>query len=327
MFPLKLGELKQLAQAFSGIDGADAQQKMRQRMLELNLDSGTFYQELEMTSRFVDTHRDISFSNAHMQLHSHTFYELLYCTNTCGAEYLVGSERYRLRQGDLVFIPPGVSHRPLLPDNMSEPYRRYVLWLSAEFMDFFAALFSYPFTEKQAQASLLRTGGTRWEQLGKLFRAGVEETERQADGWEAAVIGNTMQLLTQIKRATNARSAQFMQAEKPELLDRITAYIEANYSSEINIRDLSRQFYVSESTISHLFKQKMGVSLYRYVTQRRLIAAKSLIEKGSLLEDVCAQVGFSDYSGFYRAFRQVYGISPRQYRSLQDSNNQKALVR
>ena len=48
--------------------------------------------------------------------------------------------------------------------------------------------------------------------------------------------------------------------------------------------------------------------------------AKTLIEKGHLLETVEAEAGFHDYSGFYRAFRQEYGISPRQYRSLQEGN-------
>ena len=61
----------------------------------------------------------------------------------------------------------------------------------------------------------------------------------------------------------------------------------------------------------------MGVSFYHCVTQRRLIAAKSLIERGTNLEVVSHQVGFADYSTFYRAFKKEYGISPRQYRKLQ----------
>lgn len=319
---MKLGELRKLARSVAGMEGADAQKKMQEHMLALGMDPGTFYQELEMTSHYVDTHRDVSFSNAHVQLHSHTFYEIIYCRNSCGAEYLVGPERYRLQQGDLIFVPPGVSHRPLLPETMASPYKRYVLWLSPEFMLRYAGLFPYPFTEKQAYASMLRTGGTRWESLGELFRMGVQEAEQQADGWEAAVVGNTITLLTQIKRATDDRTARALEAEKPELLDRIMAFIEENYAKGITIGELAKHFFVSSSTVSHLFKQKLGVSFYRYVTQRRLIAAKTLIEKGKLLEDVAEESGFPDYSGFYRAFRQEYGISPRQYRSLQEANGE-----
>lgn len=318
---MKLGELRRIAQHIPDPQAADAQRLLQEQILNLGLDPNVLYQELEMTSRFVDTHRDISFSNAHMQLHSHTFYELLYCCNSCGAEYLVGPERYRLQAGDVIFIPPGVSHRPLLPDKLPHPYSRYVLWLSPEFMEHYARLYPYSFTEKQGHVGLLRTGGTKWEYLGDVFQVGVREAEQQNDGWEAAVIGNTMMLLTQIKRATNERSARTLKAEKPELLDRITAYVEGHYADPITIGALAKEFFVSSSTVSHLFKQKLGVSFYRYVSQRRLIAAKTLIGKGLLLEDVAAQTGFLDYSGFYRAFKQEYGISPRQYRNLQEKTH------
>ena len=313
---MKLDELKKIARSLAETADINDHKKIYNHILAMGFDSGTFYQELEMTSRFVDTHRDISYSNAHLQLHSHTFYELLYCRNSCGAEYLVGSERYRLKRGDLLFIPPGISHRPLLPENMAEPYKRYVLWLSPDFMDYYTSLFPYQLPDAQTGASMLRTGGTKWESLVNLFRTGVEEAEAQADGWEAAVIGNTITLLTQIKRATADRIAHTLEAEKPELLDRIMSFVETNYAKSITIADVAKEFFVSSSTVSHLFKQKLGISFYRFVTQRRLIAAKTLIEDGTLLESVAIQIGFGDYSSFYRAFKQEYGISPRKYRGM-----------
>ena len=316
---MKLGALRKLAQTAPELPGAQLQQWLQEQIRDMGMDPGTIYQELEMSCRYVETHRDISFSNSHMQLHSHAFYELLFCCNSCGAEYLVGSERYRLQEGDIVFVPPGVSHRALLPEQMAEPYRRFVLWLSVEFVEWYVGLFPHPFTEKQTRAGMFRTGGTSWAYLGELFRVGVLEAERQSDGWEAALIGNTMQLLTQIKRAADMQTSQMTKSEKPELLDRITSFVEDNYAGSITIDQLAKRFFVSGSTISHLFKQKLGVSFHRYVTQRRLIAAKTLIEKGLLLESVAAQTGFSDYSGFYRAFKQEYGISPRQYQSLQET--------
>ena len=313
---MRLGELQKLAEAFSGCEEADVKAFLQEQILAMGLDCGSLYQELEMTSRYVDTHRDTSFSNTQVQLHSHTFYELLYCSNNCGAEYLVGSERYRLQRGDIIFVPPGVSHRPLLPERMTEPYQRYVLWLSPEFMAAYAQLFPYPFTEKQKTVGMLRTGDTKWESLGELFRMGVQEAEQADDGWEAAVIGNTITLLTQIKRATHERSVGALEAEQPELLDRIMAYIEESYGKSLSVSEVARAFFVSSSTVSHLFKQKIGVSFYRYVTQRRLIAGKLLIEKGLPMETVAVQTGFQAYSGFYRAFKQEFGISPRQYRRL-----------
>ena len=313
---MKMSELKQLARMLDTAQ-EDYRNKTQTEMLQkLGLEPGTIYQELEMDSRFVDTHRDVSHSNANINLHSHNFYELLYCRNTCGAEYLVGSERYRVQKGDIILIAPGISHRPILPENLTVPYERDVLWVSTEFMETFMQMFPDESVLIRDHATPIRTAGTRWEFLGDLFRKGVLEEEEKRPGWEAAVIGNTMTIFANMKRAYIERSAGTMKAEKPELLDRIMAHIEKYYATHITIDDLARQFYVSNSTISHLFKQKMGVSIYRYITQRRLIAAKTLIGQKLPLEEISQKVGFSDYSTFYRAFKQEFGISPRQFSQL-----------
>ena len=289
---------------------------LRDHLKSIGLEPGTFYQELEMTSRYVDTHQDISVSNSQVNLHSHVFYEILCCQNSCDVEYLVGAERYRLQKGDVVIIPPGVSHRPLLPDHMTEPYRRDVMWMSAEFASTIPHLLPEP--------HLLRTAGTQWEFLSDLFRNGVREFEQQRLGWEEAVLGNSIQILVYIRRAMDDQATSPLRVEQPELLDRVLAYVEEHLAQKITLADVAKHFWVSQSTISQTFRNKMGVSFYRCVTQRRLIAAKSLILQGLPLEHINEKVGFMDYSTFYRAFKQEFGISPRQYRKMQDTADHSA---
>ncbi len=294
----------------------DDHRKMVEVLKEMGIDPSNFYQELEMSSRYANTHRDVSYYNSPVNLHSHGYTEIIYCRTSADVEYLIGSDRYRMQKGDIVFIPAGVSHRPILPEKMSVPYERDVIWISTDFLETIRKMFPDDTVYQENYIMPVRTAGTRWEYLGDLFRAGVVEEEEKRPGWDAAVIGNTLTILAHLRRAFVERSAGAMRAEKPELLDRITAYIESHYSEHITIEDLAKQFYVSKSAISHLFKQKMGVSLYRYVTQRRLIEAKKLIREGRVMEDVSRIVGFSDYSTFYRAFKQEYGISPRQFSQL-----------
>lgn len=312
---MKLSIIRDISKRFSPPATQEEMQKIWEILRAEGVDFQNFYQELEMSDPFVETHRDVSFSNSQLNLHSHTFYELLYCCNDCGAEYLVGADRYRLQKGDIVFVPPGISHRPLLPDHMPEPYERYVLWISQEFVDLFMEKFARR-EERVTYGTLLRTGGTKWELLGGYFRRGVWEAENQAADWRAAVIGNTITLLTLMGRSIQERTADLLKAEKPDLLNEVLAYIELHLNEKITLEEISRHFYVSVSTITQLFRQKMGTSFYRCVTQQRLIAAKVRIGNGESLEAVSRAVGFTDYSSFYRAFKKEYGITPRQYTQL-----------
>ena len=316
---MKLSDIQKLAKTIQLTEAELRKESHTELLQKLGMEPGTFYQELEMESRFVDTHQDTSWSNASVNLHSHSFFEILFCRNTCGAEYLVGSERYRLQKGDIVLVAPGVSHCPLLPEHMAEPYKRDVIWLSTEFMDFLIQTFPVLQNYHPLYSTLLRTAGTNWESLGELFQKGVWEAKHKMPGWEVAVIGNTIHLLSLIFRAFMDKTTAPMKAEKPELLDRVLAYVETHLAEKITLGEIARHFYVSESTISQTFRQKMGVSFHRCVTQQRLIVAKTLISEGAPLEMVGQQVGFSDYSTFYRAFKQEYGINPRQYRKLQEN--------
>ena len=279
-------------------------------------DFASFYQELEMDSIYVDTHQDISYHNQNLQFHSHNFYELLCCRNDCNAEYLVGTERYKLHKGDIIFVPPGISHRPLLPDKMTEPYIRDVIWISREFLDTLSKITPDLKNYEINMPHLFRTAGTPLEFLCGLIRNGVKEAEAAQFGWNCLVCANTANILIQLVRIGLVNPVNPLVAEKPELLDQVLAYVEAHLSEKITLADISRQFYVSESTITQTFRKKIGISFYRCVTQRRLIAAKKLIEANVSLEETAEQVGFSDYSSFFRAFKQEYGIAPRQYRKL-----------
>ena len=314
---MKLDELKKLAAHFSYPMNPENIERFRDLLRQAGLDPDCLYQELEMSDRYLQVHRDTSWSGAHSQLHSHAFYEVLCCRSGRGVEYLVEAERFRLQRGDIVFVPPGISHRPLLPEAIEEPYVRDILWISTDFVTLMDRTFPQGRVPHPPHRGLLRTAGTPWESLGELLRSAVNESERRQTGWEMAVMGTVMLFMARLKRAFLEESAVNMSAEKPELLDRAMVWLEENLFRRITLEDMARQLFVSKSTLSQTFHRKLGVSVHRYLTQRRLIAAKTLIQEGASLEETGTQVGFSDYSSFYRAFRQEYGISPRQFRKLQ----------
>lgn len=196
---MKLSELGRMLEEAAGVEGRELSLGERQAQLEkYRFRFVNIYQELEMSSRFVDTHRDVSQGGDGVQLHSHTFYEMIYCTGG-STQYLLGTQRYRLRHGDIVLIPPGVSHRPLLAEKMADPYRRCVVWFSQEYVESVRPM--WPELLKNQRFGVLRTANTRWEGMAKLFEAGCGEAARGAPGWQAVVCATTLELLVNIARA------------------------------------------------------------------------------------------------------------------------------
>ena len=274
------------------------------------------YQELEMSSSYVDSHRDISTAGEWVQTHSHSFYELILCCGCSNVQYLLGSQRYRLQKGDVLFIPPGVSHGPLFPETMDRPYERIVVWVNGELLQQFCR--KWLSVECLQSSYLLRTEGTCWEEpIGEAFRRGCAESDRRYPGWEAALYGNTTLLITLLNRALLS-DGKYIPTEKNELLDELLEYVERHLRDKISISSAARHLLVSESTVTQLCRNWLGISFYRYVTRQRLTVAKQLMLEGLPLGQIGELAGFGDYTAFYRAFKQEYGIPPREFRDLQN---------
>ena len=61
------------------------------------------------------------------------------------------------------------------------------------------------------------------------------------------------------------------------------------------------------------------------IRRHRLEAVRRQIRRGAPMKQACVESGFSDYSAFYRAFRQAFGISPSDYADqVMAANGQEA---
>lgn len=267
---------------------------------------------IEMGVHFVQTHSDIDFVGDYLSIHSHLFYELILCRNDCGVEYWVGSERFILQEGDILMVPPGTSHGVMQKMDSTVPYKRDILWISPHWMEIITLL-TYGQTQP-IQAHRIRTKKTKWFFLNDMFHKGVKLSNAQDFGWEAMVIANTTQLLIQLFKASDDEETVVHHDANPQLIDKVVQYLEENFTRQVSVPEIARQFFVSESTVSHAFPDCMGITVSQYLMQRRLIYAKDLIAQNIPLTQVGEKCGFMDYSTFYRAFKKEFGVSPSQYK-------------
>lgn len=311
--------ISQMKQLWSGLSSSEKVQARKLAVSHVRKSGIAFtYQDLEMQSQFVDAHRDVSRYDDPVQLHSHAFAELLYCCSG-EADYLLGSRRYSIRRGDVVFIPAGVSHRPIFrhPEEKAY-YERIVIWINEEFLRKWSE--RMPEQNRSAHRGHLSDGfvlsldSSRNVSLTGRFQEICREAEREEEGWQTVVCGTAVSLLALLLRAVTEEEQHA--AAKDELLDQVLLFIDLHLSEKLRLEDTAARFHVSESTLSKLFRSHMNTSFYQYVTQCRLNAAKSLIARELPMSEVAEQVGFCDYTSFYRAFKKEYELSPGQYRAL-----------
>lgn len=238
-------------------------------------------------------------------------------------EYLVGIHRYRIRPGDIIYIPPGIPHRPIFPDGCKEDFVRDELWLRSDFMDRIGRRLPDEYLSNRKTPYLFRMEAHRQAEFSGLLQKGVAENEQKQFRWDNAVEGCALLIVVAMSRALLDEHTQLLQQEDPNLFDQIMSYLEAHLSKKITLEETAHHFFTSKSTINRTFQKHMGTSFYRCLTQRRLLSARNMIQEGIPLEEVSIKTGFSDYATFYRAFKQAFGISPRQFQKFQIANDSK----
>lgn len=82
-----------------------------------------------------------------------------------------------------------------------------------------------------------------------------------------------------------------------------------------SLEDLSKKYHFSKNYIISLTKAYCQETPYHYLGRLRLMRAVDLLEASTLsLEEIADACGYSDYSHFYRAFRNQYHCAPGQWR-------------
>lgn len=89
-------------------------------------------------------------------------------------------------------------------------------------------------------------------------------------------------------------------------------YINRNLDKTLTIHSIAQACNISESSLSHIFKKEMYISIHKFIVKKRLIQAHHRICAGEAATVVAMECGFGDYSGFYKQYKKAFGFSPSQ---------------
>ncbi len=245
-------------------------------------------------------------------LHAHRNYELYYFISGTG-HYTVEGTEYPLTPGCLLVLRDGEVHTPHMYGK--EPYERISLNFSPDSMpelkkELYTVFCDRPlgrgncFFPSEDNLSYIKA-------CMKRLCSGGEDENYPARA--KVLLMNIILELYEMKCHGDA-DLDIRPVIDPtgnaETVSRIIAYINENLTTLESLDVLAQEFFFSKSYINRMFKKSTGSSVWDYVVLKRLLLSRTLLREGKQAGLVASECGFSDYSSFYRQFKNRFGISP-----------------
>lgn len=93
------------------------------------------------------------------------------------------------------------------------------------------------------------------------------------------------------------------------------AYILANLSNDISVKDVAEHIHLNPEYFSKLFKKEMGENVKNYMLRIKVDAAKDMLKNPNIpVSIVSLELGYSNFSHFTQMFKKHEGITPTEYR-------------
>ena len=215
-------------------------------------------------------------------------------------EFVNNHTRQTIKPFQVIIIPPGEYHQFIVTDDIDN-YERCVLNIYPDF--FQGDILKEALAEKELL--LLDPSHRIVKSFIYLNECAVNISENDFPYILSAVATDVVFC---IKNNRDAR--KLSEGGLRPLSLRVMHYIDAHYDKPLDLKLLSREFNFSVSSLCHIFKKDFGVSIKKYVTQKRLNASNLSLRNGENAEEVCAKYGFAGYSVFYRAYKKHFGMAP-----------------
>ena len=101
--------------------------------------------------------------------------------------------------------------------------------------------------------------------------------------------------------------------QQGNVIRKMKEYIEANYNSDLTLKNLSKIFHYNVAYFGKLFKSNTGMSYNDYVTSVRMEKAKELLNQGEKVYKVANQVGYQDLDYFNMKFKKYFNALPSDF--------------
>lgn len=257
--------------------------------------------------------------NMEFDFHFHDFNKILVFISG-NVTYLIEGKAYKLKPWDILLVSSSEIHKAII--GASGTYERMIIWVNSGFLAKHNSggcnlldCFTIAAGEKR---NILRLNPELLRQA-KYILTQLEE-ECRGDGFGSQIMKNSLflQFMVYLNRLylKPDTAGQQVKGDYDDSIGEVIKYINDNLSEDMSIESLAAGFYMSRYHLMHKFKSQTGYTIHSYILQKRLILANSLIKSGRSMTEACTECGFGDYSSFVRAFKKMYGLSPKRHHKM-----------
>lgn len=246
--------------------------------------------------------------------HYHDFDKLI-CFLGGKVDYMIEGKKYELEPYDFLLVNRNEIHKPMV--DFTVPYERIILYIEHEFLE------QYREEEYDLTTCFAKTG----EEQTNVVRFPAVVTRQLCDMLIKMEVCNQsepyakelyeellfLEFIILFNGACVEHEYAYHRTAKynKKVIDMIQ-YINENLSEELSIDRLADSFFMSKYHMMRRFKEETGYSIHQYITEKRVLAAKAMIQEGMSANAAAIECGFKDYSTFARAFYKCVGRMPSE---------------
>lgn len=156
----------------------------------------------------------------------------------------------------------------------------------------------------------------RFRELRESMMNEMEYIVKNSDSSPFHLIGHLYLFLDYLVRSASAFKIETGSKLRDFYVHEALEYIEHNFQNNISVEKIAEVCGLNRSYFGKIFREAVGKTPQEFILNFRMAKASELLKLTKLnITDIGNAVGYENPLHFSRAFRNIYGISPREWRN------------